>query len=368
MSIANVELDTTFDEWRVRTNQLIVQGDQIILSVGDLYGKSNSLFINSNNAFNRANAVYDHANIVFGQANAAYDQANLVFGQANAAYDQANLVFGHANLVFVQANTARTHANAAHLTANAAFNQANTARSLSNVATNIANGTAGAVPYQTGASTTAFISPGSSGQFLVSKGTNAPAWTDVIPAGTIMLFGQTSAPTGWTKLTVHNDKALRVVSGSVGSGGSISFSAAFTNRGASGTTSATGISGTTGATGVAAYTDYRQVSGSVNYHVLSWNEMPAHAHNITYGTNDVNGGGGQYPAYFNRTGLNKSSDSAGANWGHNHGFTGDYHQHYFDAGAHSHSFNAGSHTHTFSTSIDMSVQYVDVIMASKDAY
>ena len=44
------------------------------------------------------------------------------------------------------------------------------------------------------------------------------------PAGTKMLFQQTAAPTGWTKQTTHNDKVLRVVSGTPGSGGSVPFS------------------------------------------------------------------------------------------------------------------------------------------------
>lgn len=46
-------------------------------------------------------------------------------------------------------------------------------------------------------------------------------------AGTRMLFQQTAAPTGWTKDTTHNDKALRVVSGSVVNGGAIAFSTVF---------------------------------------------------------------------------------------------------------------------------------------------
>ena len=53
---------------------------------------------------------------------------------------------------------------------------------------------------------------------------NAAAILALIPAGTLMLFQQTSAPTGWTKQTTHNDKALRVVSGTASSGGSNSFS------------------------------------------------------------------------------------------------------------------------------------------------
>ena len=34
-------------------------------------------------------------------------------------------------------------------------------------------------------------------------------------SGTTMLFQQSTAPTGWTKQTTHNDKALRVVTGTV---------------------------------------------------------------------------------------------------------------------------------------------------------
>jgi hypothetical protein len=48
------------------------------------------------------------------------------------------------------------------------------------------------------------------------------------PSGTAMLFQQTSAPTGWTKQTGHNDKALRLVSGNVSStAGSVGLSTFF---------------------------------------------------------------------------------------------------------------------------------------------
>jgi hypothetical protein len=50
---------------------------------------------------------------------------------------------------------------------------------------------------------------------------------NVIPAGTVMLFVQTNAPTGWTKSTAHNDKALRIVSGAAGSGGANTWSSVF---------------------------------------------------------------------------------------------------------------------------------------------
>lgn len=45
------------------------------------------------------------------------------------------------------------------------------------------------------------------------------------PSGTILLFQQTAAPIYWTKQAVHNDKVLRVVSGTAGSGGTNAFSA-----------------------------------------------------------------------------------------------------------------------------------------------
>jgi hypothetical protein len=53
--------------------------------------------------------------------------------------------------------------------------------------------------------------------------------TDVLPTGgiTYCLFAQAAAPTGWTKQTTHDDKAIRVVSGTPGFGGSVAFSTVF---------------------------------------------------------------------------------------------------------------------------------------------
>lgn len=51
------------------------------------------------------------------------------------------------------------------------------------------------------------------------------------PAGTVMLFNQTAAPTGWTKNTsTGNDSALRLVTGTVGTGGTSPFTTAFASR------------------------------------------------------------------------------------------------------------------------------------------
>jgi hypothetical protein len=68
------------------------------------------------------------------------------------------------------------------------------------------------------------------------------------PPGTVMLFVQTAAPTGWTKGTTHDNKALRVVSGSVTIGGTQNFTAV--------------LNGTVGAT------------------TLTTAQIPSHAHTL----------------------------------------------------------------------------------------
>ena len=52
----------------------------------------------------------------------------------------------------------------------------------------------------------------------------------IAPAGTVMIFRQTAAPTGWTKATSLDDYALRLTNGTVGTGGTAGFTAAFAAR------------------------------------------------------------------------------------------------------------------------------------------
>jgi hypothetical protein len=61
-------------------------------------------------------------------------------------------------------------------------------------------------PLDSGLSTTAYglLSP------------NPKSYTPSIPSGSVMPFFQASAPLGWTQVTSHNNKMLRVVSGSGG--------------------------------------------------------------------------------------------------------------------------------------------------------
>lgn len=57
-------------------------------------------------------------------------------------------------------------------------------------ATNLAGGSAGYIPYQSGASTTSFLSAGTIGQVLTSNGTSAPTWTT--PAGSVTVADDTT--------------------------------------------------------------------------------------------------------------------------------------------------------------------------------
>lgn len=131
--------------------------------------------------------------------------------------------------------------------------------------------------------------------------------------GTTTLFHQAAAPTGWTKSTSHNNKALRVVSGTGGgSGGSVGFTTAFTSRSGLGTVAAT---------------------------TLTSAQIPAHTHGYSDETNSGTGGGqGGGGANTGTTTLSKNTDNGtGGN---------------------------GSHTHGFSLTMDFDVQYIDMIVCS----
>lgn len=50
------------------------------------------------------------------------------------------------------------------------------------------------------------------------------------PTGQKLISASSAAPTGWTRDATHNNKALRLVSGDVGSGGSTAFTSVFAAR------------------------------------------------------------------------------------------------------------------------------------------
>jgi len=209
------------------------------------------------------------------------------------------------------------------------------------------------------------------------------------PSGTKMLFQQTSAPTGWTKQTSGVDnKALRVVSGTAGSGGTNAFSNTLADRSItanSGNATAGGnISVANTTAGGNVNISSVSTSGTVNSHTLTINQIPSHSHN--YGmqqrrgnnTNYRNNAAGLTDTSYIGSGTrnythagNAPSSSAGGGGGHSHGFTGSSHNHNgsLSGTAHTHNatFTGSAHNHSISvTNLDMAVQYLDVIIAAKD--
>jgi hypothetical protein len=182
---------------------------------------------------------------------------------------------------------------------------------------------------------------GTSSQFLKADGSvdsnsYLTSVSDEIPSGTLMLFQQTAAPTGWTKQTTHNNKALRVVSGTAGSGGSTAFTSVFASR-----TPAGSVSGSNS-------------GGSVSNHTLTTSEIPSHQHRTTGGNNSTLSTptasvSAQFSATLTAATVNAHTQAAGGGGAHNHGFTNP------------------SWSGTFSgTALDFAVQYVDLIIASKN--
>ena len=130
-------------------------------------------------------------------------------------------------------------------------------------------------------------------------------------SGTDMIFFQAAAPTGWTKSTANNDKALRVVTGDGGgTGGTAAVTSPAHNIAAAATT-------------------------------LALNQIPAHAHAGVV------------------TGASKQVEQT---------YTGNSSAHMVNnvnTGSSSNAGGGASHSHNMSGSIT-TPQYIDVIVAAKD--
>lgn len=125
---------------------------------------------------------------------------------------------------------------------------------------------------------------------------------DEFPSGTVMLFNQTAAPVGWTKGTTHNDKALRLVTGSVSTGGTDAFTTTFS------------------------------ASKATESHTLTVDEIPSHSHQMQSNTQGTRAGSNTQVV---GAGTGYATTSVGGDGGHTHDIT-------------------------------MDVQYVDIILATKD--
>jgi len=175
---------------------------------------------------------------------------------------------------------------------------------------------------------------------LFADGTALTTKFGIIAQDSVTFFYQASAPPRWTKSTTHNDKTLRVVSGTGGgSGGSSSFTTVFPN-------SLRNISGT------------NPISGSVGNHTLDVSQIPSHTHGnggsielnaVPANTNpdgsfaSWNGGDVSRAAGWSR--FSTIAPSAGGGEDHNHPWSG----------------NA-----VFSQNIDLRVQYIDIISCNFD--
>lgn len=164
---------------------------------------------------------------------------------------------------------------------------------------------------------------------LAHDGTNFQDLTaPEFPSGTVMLFQQTAAPPGWTKGATHDNKALRVVTGAASSGGSTAFTTVFASRTPAGTVGAT----TLDVTQIPSHTHF-EFNGDSTTVLITPSLSPAQTRST--------GGSGDY----NITGTANTPDR---------GISGP-------AGG------GASHTHSFAgTAMDFAVQYVDVILATKD--
>jgi hypothetical protein len=181
----------------------------------------------------------------------------------------------------------------------------------------VSNASNAAVGIKTSSGSAATVSAGSKsllvcdGFDVVTSYLESAVITPPFPAGTRVLFQQTAAPTGWTKITTFNDAALRVVSGAASSGGATGFSTVFSAGGVTSSSTA-----------------------------LSTSQMPSHNHSLSPNF-DVNFS----QAQFDPGGLGFLTSQAGGPT-----FTIS---------------STGSGTGHLHTTV-MNLQYVDTIIASKD--
>lgn len=181
-----------------------------------------------------------------------------------------------------------------------------------------------------------------------------------IPSGSVLLFQQTAAPTGFTKITTHDDKALRVVSGTAGSGGTTAFSTAMA------TPSVSGSVGITGEPGVGNLAVSVTVSGNIANHTLSQGRIPAHSHSIfagfPVGPGNLNSGVTRQNGPDNQaTPSNINTGNKGSNQTHNHGHN------ISGSGNLSGEPGVGNLAGSLSAATAaINVNYVDIILASKD--
>lgn len=172
-----------------------------------------------------------------------------------------------------------------------------------------------------------------------------------VPAGTVMLFQQSAAPVGWTKLTSHDNKALRVVSGGVSSGGNLTFTSAFSSRATSGSVAGTGLSVSQ------MPTHSHGLSQSPHSHGVTVSD-PGHQHKFRAAEAGGDSSSGDGDNDVSNKDKTTKSATTGISVGINANTIAISVQNNGSGAAHSHGFTGSN--------IDMRVQYVDVIFARRN--
>lgn len=175
-----------------------------------------------------------------------------------------------------------------------------------------------------------------------SNGTSLNSRRDIFPLNTAWVFFQAAAPTGWTRLTTQDNKALRVVSGA---GGGAAGTNAFTVTMSSFTLSGSLTS-----------------SDAAGNFALTLNETPSHNH--------PNGGEislNANPATFNPDGSQAGYSGGDVRRPVPSGVAGQWIR--VSPGTGAQGSNSG-HTHPFSgtgpvnVTTSIAVQYIDVIICT----
>jgi hypothetical protein len=175
-----------------------------------------------------------------------------------------------------------------------------------------------------------------------SSGNELNSRRQIFATNTAWVFYQANAPTGWTKSTTHNDKALRLISGTGGgSGGTSTFSTIMRNFNVGGS--------------------FSIPTNSTGGHSVTLAQTPVHAHGNggSIGLNAV-------PALFNPSGnfsgWNGGDVRRAGGWTRTSPNTGN---------TSPTSTRGASHSHPFSSSaslsnqpVNIAVQYIDVIICT----
>jgi hypothetical protein len=181
-------------------------------------------------------------------------------------------------------------------------------------------------------------------ELRLTKGSLEDVQAQTIESTTVMLFGQASAPTGWTKKTDWADNSMIIyTTGTPGAGGSDSPK-----------------SWSTSVVAEAAHTHAGPSHiHSTGNHILTISEIPSHRHNIPPAHGNL---ASNSPVYITTghtfyTTANLYTGYEGGGVAHNHGNTG--------AGGTANTGAGASHTHDLTDS-DFTPKYQEVIAATRD--